>query len=105
MTDRSKPCEGRTMQISTNKPRNKHNKLFKVLRGDMVANDMQVPDLARLMGKSLPHASRCLNGRAEFTLSEQYAILRRFKRPVEDMCKVFPENGIDVIPETPNCPR
>jgi hypothetical protein len=89
------------MQLNTNRPHNKHNKLFKVLRGVMMANDMQVPDIAVLIGRSVPHVSRCLNNKAQFMLSEQYVILRRFNRPKEDLHKVFPENGIDIIPCEP----
>lgn len=78
------------------KPIGKNAKLFKLLRGEMVANDLENKDIASLIDRTPMHVSRCLCGKAEFNLSEQYKIMKLINRPYEDLYLIFPENGVDI---------
>jgi len=66
---------------------------FAQLRGDMKANGLENPDIAKIMEKSDVHVSRCLNCKAQFTLSDQYAIMKAIRRPSADLHVIFPEGG------------
>lgn len=68
---------------------------FKTLRTEMYAHDLTNADIAKELGRTPMHISRCLNNKAEFLLSEQYKIMRLIQRPNKDLYIVFPENGIE----------
>lgn len=84
-------------QAASNETKRK-KKPFAALRGAMITCGLENTDLANIIGRSATHVSRCLNNKAQFTLSEQYIILRKLNRPVQDLHKLFPENGVDIIP-------
>ena len=60
------------------------------LRGLMVANDYNVPQLARKIGLGKTAMSQRLNYRKPFTMLEAYTLLRLFHLPEEQLHEIFP---------------
>lgn len=71
-------------------------KTFIQLRSALLANDISNPILARLLNRGTDYISRCLNGKAQWNLAEQYTILKAINRPASDMHLIFPEGGIQI---------
>ena len=74
----------------------KKKRLFRRLRGELIANWLTNSDLGRIMNRGECYVSRCLNGKAQFTLAEQYAIMDAIKRPYCDLYLIFPPGGKDI---------
>lgn len=70
--------------------------LYKQLRGALIANEISNAMLARMLNRGSDYISRCLNSRAQFTLAEQYAILKAINRPASEMHLIFPEGGLQI---------
>lgn len=70
-------------------------KLFCELRKEMKKEKLKAEDIACLLCCSREHISHCLNGRADFKLSEIYKIMDFLKLPHESMHYYFP-NGVSV---------
>ena len=83
----------------TDAPRKKE--LFKRLRGDLIANDISNSDLSQLINRGTDYVSRCLNGKAQWNLDEQYIIMDAIHRPHKEVYLVFPPGGIDIEDEQP----
>ncbi len=79
----------------------KKEKLFRLLRSEMLAKGLQNADIARIINRTPEFVSRCLNNRGQFSLSDQYAILKAIKRPASEMHLIFPEGGVQIEEPTP----
>lgn len=66
---------------------------YAALRGLMKANDDTQNDLARMLLLSTPAISQRMNNRADWKLSEMYAVLDRYRVPHDQLSKVFPKDG------------
>lgn len=69
------------------------NKLFSALRGAMVTCGLENRDIAKIIGKSATHVSHCLNCKADWTISDEWAIMAALNRPDSDLHIMFPRNG------------
>ncbi len=58
---------------------------FRRLRGKLLANGLQNADVGLVLNRSAEHISRCLNGKAQWGLAEQYAIMDAIHRPSDNM--------------------
>ena len=63
------------------------------LRGLLAENDMTIAELAYQTGKSTPHISQCLLGKAQWRLDVVYRILDYFGIPYDQMHIYFPKRG------------
>jgi antitoxin component HigA of HigAB toxin-antitoxin module len=69
------------------------NKPFAALRGAMITLGLENTDIARIIGKSATHVSRCFNGHADWTLSDEWAIMAALRRPDSELHVIFPKGG------------
>lgn len=76
-------------------------KLFRRLRGELMANGLQNPDVGRLINRSADYVSLCLNGKAQWDLAEQYLIMDAINRPYSDLHIIFPKDGHDDLVKFP----
>lgn len=86
----------------TDAPRKKE--LFKKLRGGLIANDISNTELSQLISRGADYVSRCLNGKAQWNLDEQYIIMDAIHRPYKELYLIFPPGGIDIEEEQPVAP-
>lgn len=76
---------------------------FRRLRGELLANGLQNADVGHVLNRSAEHISRCLNGKAQWGLAEQYAIMDAIHRPYRDLHIIFPPNGNDDVFDNARC--
>ena len=69
-------------------------KLFTFLRGRIISAGYENRELAKDVGCSENHLSRCLNGHADFDLPLQHRIIEKTRGKTEEMHLYFPKNGI-----------
>ncbi len=75
---------------------NKYQRLRRKLRD----RDIDQEYLSKLLGRSRTHVSFCLNGKAEWLMSEVYTIAKICQIPVGEIHIYFPPGGIDKETET-----
>ncbi|MEM5775791.1 MAG: helix-turn-helix domain-containing protein [Anaerolineaceae bacterium] len=68
------------------------HKPFSRLRGEMQANDIDIPYLAHLLGGSESSIGRRLRGTIPWTLDEMYQIMDILRWPHERMHEMFPND-------------
>jgi hypothetical protein len=59
----------------------------------MVTLGLENTDIAKIIGKSATHVSRCFNLKADWTMSDEWAIMAAIHRPDSDLHLIFPRCG------------
>lgn len=72
---------------------------YSLLRSRMREKGILQKDIAEILKCHINHISNMLNGKAQFTLKDQYRIMDILEWPYDRMNELFPKNGIYVEPK------
>lgn len=67
---------------------------FIALRQEMLAQDMQVKDIAQKLGRSLKYVYDRFNGEYGWDIEDCYVVLEMLGLPQENIGKYFPRGGV-----------
>jgi cyanate lyase len=68
-------------------------KPYKLLKGEIFANDMTQNDIAATIGRSQNYVTQRMTGKKPWTMQDAYAICDALEIPHEKMHRYFPPEG------------
>ena len=71
-----------------------HRRKFEILRRKLAGAGIEQRDVAKRINRGEAHVSRCMNGKAQWTMDEMYKIMDMLNEPYENMQNLFPKDGI-----------